>query len=306
MAPAPLPVTVQRVIYLGTPAIAVPPLQAVLDAGLEVVAVVTGPPRRRGRRAAATPTPVAVCATEAGIPVHHDLAVLDATPVDLAVVVAFGTILPADLVARVAMVNLHFSLLPRWRGAAPVERAILAGDRHTGVCVMQVDEGLDTGGVLASVPVEITAGETAAALSDRLAHVGAALLVDTLSGPLPEPVAQTGAATYAAKIGPADLVLDWAETPEVLERRVRIGGAWTTARGERLRVTAARAAVGWGATQQPLGAGELRVDGGVCVGAGGGALELVEVVPAGRSVQSALDWVRGWRPQPGERLGGEP
>ena len=297
---ASLPARVRRVVYLGTPAIAVPPLQALLDSDVEVVAVVTGPPRRRGRGAAPSPTPVAECAAASGVPIHHDLAVLDAVSVDLGVVVAFGRILPASLLERVPMVNLHFSLLPRWRGAAPVERAILAGDEMTGVCVMQVEEGLDTGGVLAESVVDIGGDDTAASLSARLADLGASLLVDTLSGPIPPAVPQTGEPCYAAKITNHDLELDWDLDVEDLGRRVRVGGAWTTARGTRLRVTAARAVP----DATALHPGEVAVDGRVLVGAGGGALELLEVVPAGRSVQTAADWVRGWRPAPGELLGG--
>lgn len=304
MGPAPLPAAVRRVVYLGTPDIAVPPLRALIDAGFEVVAVVTGPPRRRGRGAAPSPTPVASCAAAAGIAVHHDLDVLDSLDVDLAVVVAFGTILPAELVARVPMVNLHFSLLPRWRGAAPVERAILAGDQESGVCVMQVEEGLDTGGVLARASVELDADTTTASLSARLADLGASLLVETLRGPLPAPVPQEGDTSYAAKITPEDRELDWTLAPELLERRVRVGGAWTTARARRLRVTAARVAEAAGEGEPPLGEGELDVRQGVRVGAAGGALELLEVVPAGRAPLPALDWARGWRPAPGERLGG--
>jgi len=305
---APLPASVRRVVYLGTPAIAVPPLQALIDGDVEVVAVVTGPPRRRGRGAAPSPTPVAECASVAGVPVHHDLGVLDEVTVDLGVVVAFGTILPTSLLERVPMVNLHFSLLPRWRGAAPVERAILAGDERTGVCVMQVDEGLDTGGVLACRTTDIGSDETAASLSARLADVGAALLVDTLRRPLPAPVPQSGEATYAAKIGADDLVLDWSLPAVTLERRVRIGGAWTTARHRRLRVTAARAVSPSvaGATASTLAPGEVHLGGEVTVGTGDGVLDLIEVVPAGRAPQRATDWVRGWRPATGERLGGDP
>lgn len=300
MALAALPSRVRRVVYLGTPDIAVPALQALIASDIDVAAVVTGPPRRRGRGAGPTPTPVAECAAASGIPVHHGLDALDGLDVDLGVVVAFGTILPAALLARLPMVNLHFSLLPRWRGAAPVERAILAGDQRTGVCVMQVEEGLDTGGVLASTVVDIAADAHADALASRLAEVGATLLVDTLGGPLPAPVPQEGDTVYAAKLTPGDLVLDWSEPPDVLERRVRVGGAWTTARGDRLRVNGARPV----RDVESLAPGELAVDGRVLVGCRGGALELVEVVPAGRAAQSASDWARGWRPHPGERLGG--
>ncbi len=269
--------------------------------------MVTGSPRRRGRGAPPTPTPVAAFAEAAELPVGHDLGLLDEVEADLGVVVAFGTVLPAGLVARFPMVNLHFSLLPRWRGAAPVERAILAGDQQTGVCVMQIDEGLDTGGVLASRAVDIGAGETAASLSARLADVGATLLVDTLRQPLPAPVPQSGEPSYAAKISPDDLALDWSLPALSLERRVRVGGAWTTARGRRLRVTAARVVSNppSGTSASTLAPGELLVGGEVVVGSGAGVLELIEVVPAGRAPQRAIEWVRGWRPGTGERLGGD-
>jgi methionyl-tRNA formyltransferase len=293
---------VRRVVYLGTPAIAVPALEALVNSAVEVAAVVTGEPRRRGRRADPTPTPVAEYATKAGLRVAHDLSPLDDPTIDLGVVVAFGTILPRSVLTRVPMVNLHFSLLPRWRGAAPVERALLTGDQRTGVCVMVVEEGLDTGGVLAHEAVDIGMDDTAASLSARLALVGASLLVDTLTGDLPTAKPQTGEAVYAAKITPADLVLDWAESAEILERRVRVGGAWTTCRGKRLRVTAVRPIP----SQDHLGEGEMRVDAGVVVGARDGCLELLEVIPEGRSPLEAAQWARGLRPRPGETLGVTP
>ena len=299
---APLPSSVRRVAYLGTPQIAVPALKALVDSGVEVAAVVTGEPRRRGRRADPTPTPVAEYATKAGLRVAHDLSPLDDPTIDLGVVVAFGAILPRSVLVRVPMVNLHFSLLPRWRGAAPVERALLAGDKQTGVCVMVVEEGLDTGGVLAHEAVDIGVDDTAATLSAHLASVGAGLLVETLTGSLPRPDPQTGDAVYAAKITPEDLRLDWAQPPDVLERRVRVGGAWTTCRGKRLRVSAARTMT----SPVPMGDGELRADTTVVVGAGGGGLELLEVIPEGRSRQGAAEWARGLRPQPGEVLGVTP
>ena len=299
---APLPSSVRRVAYLGTPQIAVPALKALVDSGVEVAAVVTGETRRRGRRADPTPTPVAEYATKAGLRVAHDLSPLDDPTIDLGVVVAFGTILPRSVLVRVPMVNLHFSLLPRWRGAAPVERALLTGDQRTGVCVMVVEEGLDTGGVLAHEAVDIGIDDTAASLSARLALVGASLLVDTLTGDLPTAKPQTGEAVYAAKITPADLVLDWAESAEILERRVRVGGAWTTCRGKRLRVTAVRPIP----NQDHLGEGEMRVDAGVVVGARDGCLELLEVIPEGRSPLEAAQWARGLRPRPGETLGVTP
>ena len=145
---APPPAHPGRLVYLGNPEVAVAPLTALHEAGHEVALVVTSPDRRRGRRSAPTPTPVGARAMELGIPVAHDLAAVADSGADLGVVVAYGRIIPVDVLARVPMVNLHFSLLPRWRGAAPVERALLAGDPTTGVCLMAVAEGLDVGGCL--------------------------------------------------------------------------------------------------------------------------------------------------------------
>ncbi len=139
-----------RLAYLGTPQLAVPPLRALVDAGHDVALCVTRPDRRRGRGGQTTPSPVKAAAGELGIAVSHDMDDLLAARVELAVVVAFGRIIPARLLQELSMVNLHFSLLPRWRGAAPVERAILAGDDETGVCLMKIEEGLDSGPVYAS------------------------------------------------------------------------------------------------------------------------------------------------------------
>ena len=296
---APLPATAHRVAYLGTPDIAVPPLRALAAGGFDVVAVVTGPDRRRGRGSSTSPTPVKACAADLGIDVHHDLDVLDRLDVDLAVVVAFGTIIPTALLARVPMVNLHFSLLPRWRGAAPVERAILAGDDRTGVCVMQVEAGLDTGGVLSCVAVPLDDSITAAELSEQLSDIGAALLVTTLSGPLPAPEPQVGEATYARKLTPADVELRW-DLPAVdLARRVRVGGAWTTFRGRRLGVVdaVARPSTDLDTRLEPAGLS------GVMVGTASGLLELITVVPEGRSRTDAASWRNGARPEADECLG---
>jgi methionyl-tRNA formyltransferase len=294
---APLPESVRRVAFLGTPAIAVPSLDALMDAGIEVAAVITGPDRRRGRGSATSATPVKARALELGLKVHHDLVVIDGLGVDLAVVVAFGTIIPTDLLARVPMVNVHFSLLPRWRGAAPVERAILAGDDRTGVCVMQVKAGLDTGGVLASVGVPLDDDVTAADLSAQLAVTGAELLAETLSGVLPVPVPQVGEAVYAHKLTPADVELDW-DLPAVdLVRRVRVGGAWTTFRGRRLGVVDAVAHPAGDTDPAPGVLSEQSV------GSGSGTLELVTVLPEGRARTDVTSWLNGARPQPDERLG---
>ncbi len=290
-----------RLAFLGTPEVAVPPLAALVDAGHEVVLVVTRPDRRRGRGPATSPSPVKAAALDLGLTVTSDLAALGGAGAELGVVVAFGRIIPANLLEALPMVNLHFSLLPRWRGAAPVERAILAGDPVTGVCVMAVAEGLDTGDVYARV--EVPVGDASLdQLRARLVAQGSALLVDLLAdgpGGLPEPVPQVGEPTYADKIRPAELELDWARPAAELARVVRLGRAHTLFRGRRLGVLAARdlGAAPAGGDGPP---GTLLGDG---VRTGGGLLALERVQPEGRRPMAAADWVRGVRPEPGERLG---
>ncbi len=176
---------------------------------------------------------------ELGLAVTHDLDDLPSAGVELAVVVAYGRIIPTRLLEQIPMVNLHFSLLPRWRGAAPVERAILAGDHETGVCLMKVEEGLDTGPVYAVRTVPLDDEITLAALRHELVAVASALVVDALAhgvAGLPHPAPQEGEATTAAKISKEDLHLDWSRTAVELTRVVRLGRAWTTFRGKRLTV----------------------------------------------------------------------
>ncbi len=290
-----------RLAYLGTPDMAVPPLRALAGAGHDIALCVTRPDRRRGRGGQMTPSPVKAAATELGIAVTHDMDDVAAAAVELAVVVAYGRIIPSRLLDLVPTVNLHFSLLPRWRGAAPVERAILAGDDETGVCVMKVEAGLDTGPVYAvrTVPLD---DEALDALREQLVAVGSDLLVDTLAGGvsgLPEPVPQHGEVTIADKITKEDLHLDWAEPAVQLKRVVRLGRAWTTFRGKRLTVL--QAAVG---DAEP-GAAEHAPGSllGPAVVTGAGTLVLQRVQPESRSPMSADEWLRGVRPTDGERLG---
>ncbi|MGA2930573.1 MAG: methionyl-tRNA formyltransferase [Acidimicrobiales bacterium] len=290
-----------RLAYLGTPDMAVPPLRALAGAGHDIALCVTRPDRRRGRGGQMTPSPVKEAATELGIAVTHDMDDVAAAAVELAVVVAYGRIIPSRLLDLVPTVNLHFSLLPRWRGAAPVERAILAGDDETGVCVMKVEAGLDTGPVYAvrTVPLD---DEALDALREQLVAVGSDLLVDTLAGGvsgLPEPVPQHGEVTIADKITKEDLHLDWAEPAVQLKRVVRLGRAWTTFRGKRLTVL--QAAVG---DAEP-GAAEHAPGSllGPAVVTGAGTLVLQRVQPESRSPMSADEWLRGVRPTDGERLG---
>ncbi len=237
-----------KLVYLGTPDMAVPPLQALVDAGHDIVLVVTRGDKRRGRGSGVTPSPVKAAALELGLRVSHSVddvlvAVRD-DGAELGVVVAFGQIIKPHVLDEIPMVNLHFSLLPRWRGAAPVERALLAGDQVTGVCVMALEEGLDTGGVYARREVPIGAETTAADLRADLVTAGTALLVDTLDRPLdtwiddPEP--QVGEITYASKFGSGDLEIDWSLDAADVHRLIRVGGAWTTFRGKRLKINEAR------------------------------------------------------------------
>jgi methionyl-tRNA formyltransferase len=220
------------------------------------------------------------------------------------VVVAFGRIIPAALLDQVPMVNLHFSLLPRWRGAAPVERAILAGDTETGVCLMKVEAGLDTGPVYACTTVPIGDLDLDE-LRLRLVDAGSTLLVDSLAaGPagLPVPRPQEGEPTNADKVTTEDLHLHWDEPAEQLGRVVRLGRAWTTFRGHRLRVIEASVDEGDELDQGSGPAGTLV---GTVVRTGQGGLRLERVQPESRSPMAASDWLRGVRPAVGERLGTE-
>ena len=263
-----------KLVYLGTPAMAVPPLEALVDAGHEVVLVVTGADKRRGRGSGTTPSPVKAAAERLGIRVSHAVDDVLDQGAELGVVVAFGRIIKPHVLAEVPMVNLHFSLLPRWRGAAPVERALLAGDGVTGVCVMAVEEGLDTGGVYAVEEVPIGPTATADELRRTLVDVGTRLLVETLAAGLGRPAPQVGEATYAAKIDPAELRIDWSRPPEQIDRLIRLGGAWTTFRGTRFKIHEA-----------------LLVDGAIvpCV-----------VQPEGKPRMAYDSWRHGARPAPGE------
>jgi methionyl-tRNA formyltransferase len=293
----PAPRRPRRLVYLGTPDLAVPPLRALCQAGYEIVLAVTRPDVRRGRGGALVPSPVKVAATELGIPVTHRVDDVCAVGADLGVVVAFGRIIKPHVLEQVPMVNLHFSRLPRWRGAAPVERAILAGDTVTGVCVMAVEEGLDTGGIYRFATVPIGPDDTLDELQAKLVALGTELLLGALRDGLGEPEPQRGEPTYADKIDPLELELDFTRPAVELHRLVRLGGAWTTFRGKRLKV--------WRTRLDPAPVPGLepgRLD-GLLVGTGQGSLELVEVQPEGKARQAAGAWRNGARPAPGERLG---
>jgi methionyl-tRNA formyltransferase len=273
-----------KLVYLGTPEMAVPPLRALVAAGHEIVLVVTRVDKRRGRGGELTPSPVKVAAVELGLPVSHDVDDVIAEAgrgAELGVVVAFGQIIKPHVLAVLPFVNLHFSLLPRWRGAAPVERALLAGDDVTGVCVMRLEEGLDTGGIYATRTVPIGDTTTAAELRATLVDVGAELLVETLERPLAEWIGecrpQQGDVTYAAKFTAADFEIDWADPVVDIHRLIRVGGAWTTFRAKRLKIHAA----------------EL-VDGRIVP---------TVVQPEGKPAMPFEAWRNGARPSPAELFG---
>jgi len=313
-----------RIAFLGNDPWSVPPLEALAASNaIEVALVITNPPRPAGRGSKLRPTSVAEATREAGLPLLETAGVrsgegieaLRAIAPDAIVVVAYGELLTADVLdlPRFGCVNLHFSLLPRWRGAAPVQRAILEGDAATGVTVMLMDEGLDTGPILATREARISAGDDAGAVGERLAQIGGALLVETLSrlaaGEI-EPTAQDPEGTaYAAKILPEEREIDWTRSAFELDRRIRAlapePGARTTFRGGALKILRSRPSeIGYmlAAIPQP---GEVRVhgDGVVRVGTGEGSLDLDEVAPAGRKRMDAAAWARGARIEPGERLG---
>jgi methionyl-tRNA formyltransferase len=288
---------VGRLAYLGTPDIAVAPLEALVDASYEVVLVISRPDTRRGRRGHDAPSPVKAAAVELELPVSDHVDDLLEVDVDLAVVAAYGRIIPPRVLERVPMVNIHYSLLPRWRGAAPLERAILAGDTETGVCLMAVDEGLDTGSVYACRSVPIGEHEYADELRARLVAASTELLLQQLADGLGEPTPQVGEATYADKIDAADLELDWTRPAIDLERKVRVGGAWTVLHGHRLKVLRAVARNGDPMALRP---GQLA---GTNVGTGDGVLELEVVQPEGKPRRDAAAWRRGVQVGTDDRLG---
>ena len=295
-----------RLIFMGTPEFSVPVLDALVDAGHAVVAVYCQPPRPAGRGKKETPTPVHQRAAALGLPVRHptslkgaaaqaDFAALNA---DLAVVVAYGLILPQAVLdaPKRGCLNIHASLLPRWRGAAPIHRAIMAGDAETGICIMQMEAGLDTGPVLLRKATPIGAQETTGQLHDRLSHMGAALIVDALSrldDLTPEPQPAEGV-TYATKIDKAEAAVDWTRPAAEVDRQIRalspFPGAWVDHDGQRIKLLASRLADGAGAPGEVLD-NALTVACGT--GDGAGAVQLLRLQRAGRGAQDADDFLRG-------------
>ena len=305
-----------RIVFFGTPAFAVPSFRALLRERYPVVGVVTQPDKPQGRsRSTFVAPPVKTEAEREGIPVLQParplgdvfLAGLRRLEPELGVVVAYGHILrPAVLsLPSLGMINVHASLLPRWRGAAPIQHAILAGERETGVSIMQMEEGLDSGPVLHRVATPVGSEETAGALAARLAELGASALVDALSlltAGLAKPERQDQAGvTFAPKIDRESARLDWRRDGAALARQVRAfdpaPGAWTMHQGTPLKLFGAEPAAGQGEPGCVLAAGDRLV-----VACGAGALAVREVQPAGRNRLQVTEWVRGRGVALGERL----
>jgi methionyl-tRNA formyltransferase len=306
-----------RLLFAGTPAPAVPALDALLASRHDVVAVLTRPDAPAGRGRRLTPSPVAERATEAGIEVLkasrlRDPALLDTLrglTLDAAPVVAYGALVPADAltIPRLGWVNLHFSLLPAWRGAAPVQHALLHGDDVTGATTFLLEEGLDTGPVLGVLTETVRPDDTSGALLDRLARSGAGLLVATLDAledgaltPAPQPA---DGVSLAPKLTVEDARVRWSDPALAVDRRIRActpaPGAWSTLRGDRLKLGPARP-VSNAATLKP---GELLVERTqVLAGTATTPVILGEVRAAGKKPMPATDWARGLRIQPGEQL----
>lgn len=293
-----------RLAFLGTPAAAVPTLQRLSQSIHEVAIVVSRPDRRRGRGGTVSASPVKRAALDLGLPVTDRLDDVLNVDAQLGIVVAYGRLIPEHVLSRLPMINVHFSLLPRWRGAAPVERALLAGDETTGVAVMGLEAGLDTGPVFTCREIAIEPEESAEELRARLALIGADLVLDLLRDGvegLPSPAPQVGAPTYAEKIATQELQLNWETTAQELWQRIRIGRAWTTWRGRRLRLLRALPPSNGGKSlraNEPPGAIV-----GNEVATGSGPLAILEVQPESGRAMSWEDWIRGARPRPGERLG---
>ncbi len=284
----------KRLAYLGTPDVAVEPLRALVRAGFEIPIVISGPDKRRGRGGELSPSPVKAAAQELGLRVSDQLDDVLGVEIDLAVVVAFGRIIPAEILEVVPMINIHFSLLPKWRGAAPVERALLAGDSETGVCIMDIGIELDTGDIYAQTVTPIAVDDTLSSLRGRLVAMGSDLLVETLTTGLAAPMPQTGEVSYAKKISPAELEIDWTLPATTIDRLVRLGGAWTLFRGTRLKIHEVAIS---------SSAGVPGCIDGLVVSCGEGGLELIVVQPEGKARQEATAWRNGARPTSDDRLG---
>lgn len=303
-----------RLIFMGSPAFSVPVLEALVAAGHEIVAVYTQPPRPAGRGKKQRPCPVHARALALTLDVRHPASLKEAEEqaafselrADAAVVVAYGLLLPQELLDAPAhgCLNIHASLLPRWRGAAPIHRAIMAGDRETGICIMQMEAGLDTGPVLYQETISIAPDETTAALHERLSDLGARSIVQSLkdlSQLQARPQSLVGIC-YAQKIDKSEAQIDWSLPAEILDRRIRglspFPGAWAMLRGERVKFLGSALI----SCEQPLASAGTVLDDDLGIACGSGALRITRLQRAGKSAQSSAEFLRGTPVIAGEQL----
>ncbi|SNR78892.1 methionyl-tRNA formyltransferase [Puniceibacterium sediminis] len=303
-----------RIVFMGTPEFSVPVLEALVAAGHEIAAVYCQPPRPAGRGKKDRPSPVQARAEALGLEVRHPSSLKGAEAqaefaalrADVAVVVAYGLILPKAVLGspRFGCLNIHASLLPRWRGAAPIHRAIMAGDAQTGICIMQMEAGLDTGPVLLRSVVDIGVEETTGELHDRLSSLGADLIIEALDrlNELEAQVQPEEGVTYAAKIDKGEAAVDWTRSATEVDRQIRglspFPGAWTKVGAERVKLLGARLAEGSGAPGVVL-------DDAFTVACGEGALQVTRAQRAGRAAQEAEVFLHGMALPMGTVLGGE-
>ncbi|MGK7651552.1 methionyl-tRNA formyltransferase [Roseovarius sp. B08] len=300
-----------RLIFMGTPEFSVPALDALVAAGHEIAAVYCQPPRPAGRGKKDRPSPVQARAEALRLRVRHPVslkgadeqAAFAALEADAAVIVAYGLILPQAILdsPRQGCLNIHASLLPRWRGAAPIHRAIMAGDDKTGVCIMQMEAGLDTGPVLLRRETPIGVEETTGALHDRLSRMGADAITEALArlkDLTPEPQPEDGV-TYADKIDKAEARIDWTRPAEKIDRQIRglspFPGAWIDHDGTRIKFLASRIGTGSGAPGEVL-------DDALTIACGTGAIRALRLQKAGRGPQATADFLRGIALTRGTRL----
>ncbi|WP_102855523.1 methionyl-tRNA formyltransferase [Phaeobacter inhibens] len=292
-----------RIVFMGTPDFSVPVLDALVEAGHDIAAVYCQPPRPAGRGKKDRPTPVHARAEALGFEVRHPVSLKDAQQqvefaalnADVAVVVAYGLILPQAVLdaPRQGCLNIHASLLPRWRGAAPIHRAIMAGDAQTGVCIMQMEAGLDTGPVLMREATDIGAEETTAQLHDRLSEMGAELIVQALTQltNLTPVVQPDDGVTYAHKIDKSEARVDWTRPAVEVDQQIRglspFPGAWCEIDGQRVKLLASRVVDGAGVAGRVL-------DDSLRIACGEGAVELLRLQRAGKGAQEREIFLRGF------------
>ena len=300
-----------KLVFMGTPKFSVPALKALDQSKHQICAVYSQPPRPAGRGKKLNLTEVHKEALDLGLTVHaprnfkseKDQKIFRELKADIAVVVAYGLILPNQILSspKLGCVNIHASLLPRWRGAAPIQRAIMEGDDETGICIMKMDEGLDTGPVLSSRKIQITENDTAKILSERLSLVGSNLIVEVLDKLSDYKVQSqsTVGITYASKIHKSEAKIDWSLPAQTIDRKIRalspFPGAWTEINGERVKLLASKVI---DKENEP----GMILDAGFSIACGQKAVEITEAQRPGKSVQKTDVFLRGFRLQQGSKL----